>query len=247
MPFIPSNINEMLQTIYQESLIYSNRFEVIITPPLFLNMNQQELAKLTLRCDSVSVPGRSISTQSYRFYGPQRQMPFEALYSGDINLSFILSNDLRERNFFENWMNVICSKDNYKFSYYDQYATNITINILNRSDETVYSAMIEEAYPKSIGELGMAYDKENDFLRQEVTFAYRKWSTLPLTSNPPNYVELQPNNTVNNSQEMPPAMSPGMYANTRDRPVAQQFQQINGKLVRVGSDGSVNGVIGGNL
>lgn len=236
MPFIPSNINEMLQTIYQDNLTYANKFEVIITPPKFQLLNQQDMKKMTIRCESVAVPGRSLTTQNFRFYGPQRQMPFELLYSGDITLSFILSKDLRERNFFEGWMNGICNKDNYKFSYYDDYATSIEIHIMNRSDDVIYTAILEEAYPKSMGELGLAYEKENEFLRQEVTFAYRKWSPV-ITAG----AQASLGNNTPNQRNTP---APTMIANSRDR-VQQQFQRVNGRLVRVGSDGSVNGVIGG--
>jgi hypothetical protein len=248
MADIPSNINEMMSEIYRDSLIYANRFEVVINTPMVFNTRPTSTKSLTLRCNSVSVPGRSLTTQNYRFYGPQRQFPIEPLYSGDLSLSYILSNDLKERVFFEEWLNFVCNPNNYKFSFYDNYTTNITVNILNKTDEVVYSAIVEEVYPKQLGDLAMGYERD-EFLTQDITLAYRKYTPMIVRS--PNTTRISPStqnmegqNNISDMFKQIPTSSP--VSQTQQQP--RQVFGINpktGRIDRYGSDGTVNGVING--
>lgn len=176
MSKIPSNINEMVTVIAESGLAYSNRYEVDIAfPKRHPSRNMQAMRSMLVRCDSVAIPGRSLTTTAYRFYGPARNMPYEPIYSGEMNISIILSADLRERTFFEDWLNTIVNPTNYKFSYYDDYVSNMTITPLTKSDTTHTQFVVEEVYPKSIGDIQMGYDKDNDFLKMDITLSYRKY------------------------------------------------------------------------
>jgi hypothetical protein len=236
----------MLQNIYQDSLLFTNRYELIVNAPK--KMGAFVSRTMTLRCNSVSVPGRSLSTTNYRFYGPQRQMPYEPLYTGELGVSYILSGDMRERVFFENWLDIICNKNNYKFSYYDEYITTLTLNVLDKTDSVVYSAEIEEAYPKQIGEIGMGYDKENEYMIQDVTFAFRKYTPRSVTINSPAQSQIQNGSGAVNTQQNPTQTDPrsipfGLLPNSRDGMPRQWFEMRNGKMTRIGRDGSQNGIL----
>jgi hypothetical protein len=203
--FVRSNINEMVEEINRNGIIQSNKYEVVLDlPNVFRGEGIQqdplmrELAsistakRLTVRCNSATIPGRSFTTQNYKFYGPQRQFPTEPLYSGEISFTYILSRDLRERVFFEQWMNLICNPLNYKFSFYKDYTTTATINILDRMDNIIHSAIIEEIYPKQLGDLAVGYDKENEMMTQDVSFIYRKYTPLIVTQQIPPTEAIQP-------------------------------------------------------
>ena len=243
MTYIPSNINEMMGEIYRDSLIYANRFEMVLNTPAVFGYRPASQKQMTLRCTSASVPGRSLTTQNYRFYGPQRQFPTEPLYSGDLTLTYILSGDLKERAFFEEWLNFICNPFNYKFSFYDEYTTSGIINVLDKTDQVVYSATIEELYPKQIGELILGYEKDNEILTQDIVLAYRKYTpAVTLAPNPPS-------TTLSAAQRQ---VSPfGLNLPQALRPIQQPLQQVfainpkTGRINRYGSDGTVNGVING--
>lgn len=172
----PSNINSMMEAIVSSGLAFANRYEVIINAPALYSFSSTR--QLLIRCDSVVIPGRSFNTVPYRIYGPARNMPVEQIYSGEINLSFILSADLRERNAFEVWMNAISSVQDYKMSYYQEYAGLMQINVLNREDKITYTANVEEVYPKSIGDIQMGYEKDNEILRQDVVLSFRKYTPI---------------------------------------------------------------------
>ena len=240
-----SNIEQMMQNIIQNGLVTTNRYVVefgfckaltqasILTNP---SMNIfPDTKNLMLRCTAAALPGQDIASQSYKIYGPLRQMPYEAIYSGQLSLTYILSQDMRERAFFERWMDFIINKTNYKIAFYDEYTTTMSISVLNRNDEVMYRSHVQEVYPKTLGEIALATDKENEYMTQEITFAFRKYTSEYFTvqAPKPSATPSQPTNSENNQVSNPP--------------VQQQFQKVNGKLVKVGSDGSVNGVIGGNV
>jgi len=253
MSSIPSNINEMMENIKRDSIAYVNRFEVEILPPRIvpIGLLPSVSRSLTLRCNSVSIPGRSLTTQNYRFYGPQRQMPYEPLYSGDMNITYILSSDLRERIFFETWLDGICNPQNYKFSFYEEYITNMQIRMLDKTDTVVYTAILEEVYPKQVGEIMMGYEKDNEMATQDIILAYRKYTpifsvnTAPLPIPSPLPQQAQPNPNQVNPFLNP--FIPPMFLNPRDQGPRQWFERdpATGQILRRGIDGSVNGVING--
>ena len=215
-----SNISEMVNTITQSGLAFSNRYELLFgIPRAFGNVNIQQVKNMSIRCDSVTIPGRSLSTTPYRFYGPARNMPYEPIYAGELNLSVILSTDMRERKFFEDWTNSICSPSNYKFGYYDDYVTSLVVTVLSKDDVPTYTVNVEEVYPKSMGDLQMGYDKDNDYLRQDITLSFRKYT--------PQY------NGIPIPQPQEEFVGP---------PSPQQFLvNRGGSINRMGYDGTVNG------
>lgn len=171
-----SDISSIYQNIVNTGVVFSNRYEVIIfSPPQLTSIGSRQL---TLRCESATLPGRSISTVPYRFYGPARNMPYEPIYGSEISITFTLSADLFERRFFEEWMGLVCSRENYKLKYYNEYTTSIQINVLDRTDSVVFSVQLEEAYPKLIGDISMAYDRQDEVMKQDITLNYRKYSII---------------------------------------------------------------------
>ena len=61
----------------------------------------------------------------------------------------------------------------------------MTISVLDRGDIISYQSFVEEVYPKTIGEITVANDRENEYMTQEVTFAFRKYTSVfyPATDN----------------------------------------------------------------
>jgi len=198
-----SAITGIQQAILSTGFLQTNRFVVEITPPFGLDMslrsvdtesgnrsfisvggknNPQALQNMQFRCSSVTAPGVSVATTPYRVYGPVRQMPYEIIYGGEVSVTYILSRDMQERAFFENWLNLIIDPKNYKINFYDNYISEMKIHILDRSDAIVYTSLVEEAYPKMIGDIAMGNDKENEYITQEITFVFRKYTSNYLAS-----------------------------------------------------------------
>ena len=135
MADVSARIGHIFDAINRSSVAFSNRYEVLFgVPPIFNTGNYDQLQNMTIRCDSVTVQGRSFSTVQYRFYGPARNMPYEAIYAGEMTLSVLLSVYAREK-ILEDWFNLCVPRDDTNFS-----TTTITFATENRqltkSDQT---------------------------------------------------------------------------------------------------------------
>lgn len=172
-----SRVENMVSNILDNGLLTTNRYVAEIIVPRSMRGDSSQIPNLMIRCSNVTLPGKNINTINYRLYGPTRSMPYEILYDGNITLTYILSRDMNERAFFEKWMNSVVSNRDYKVGFYDDYIGSLAIHVLDRSDQTAYVSLVEEIFPKTIGEISLANDRENDYMIQEVTFGYRKYTS----------------------------------------------------------------------
>lgn len=226
MTFIPSNINELINSISRTGLAYNNRYEVLVNyPKTFPIKDPQDIRQIMIRCDSATIPGRSFSTTPYRLYGPARNMPYEQIYTGELNLSVILSADLRERTFFEMWMSLISSSSNYKFAYYEDYITNMEISVITKNDFATHKFIVEEVYPKTLGDIQIGYEKDNEIMKQDITLSFRKYTAQ----------------YIGPSMNPATSQSPSIQSTPQEQ-VHKFIKGQDGKLYRVGADGTVNGI-----
>jgi len=189
-----SNIDNLKSTISKKGgLARSNRFQVIFTPPQvsLLNTNPVSLiggllsgggAKnlindprdISLLCESVSLPGRSISTIDYMAEKQSVKMPYTYIDT-PVQMTFIITNDYYMRTVFENWYTSIFNTERYKVGYKKDYSTDIVIQQLNSKNIPVFGVKLEKAFPIEMTPLELSNATENDYLRMTVTFAYDKY------------------------------------------------------------------------
>jgi hypothetical protein len=173
-----SDIESIRQNIIDEvstGILKPNRFEVFISgldPSVFSD-------RFNMSCETVSFPGRSVSTQPARVYGPIREMPYERLYTGDLDVTFRMGRDMLERNFFEQWMDRIASKTSNDFKYHGTnesgYAKSMKINQLDKNNNVVYSILVREVFPKAVNTIELDHSKTDEYLKQIVSFAFRDY------------------------------------------------------------------------
>ena len=177
--YIPSDINNILESVTDPTLgvALANRFQVLITPPDYKQseMSQESAVQrhFSLRCESITLAGRSLATYPYRIYGPARNIPYESIYAGELQATFLLDKNLFIKTQFEEWMNMICMKPSYKLEFYENYCGMIEISLLDKEDIPKVKFEFYGVYPKLIGDLQFGNDKENEALRLDVTFCYR--------------------------------------------------------------------------
>ena len=108
-------------------LARTNRFNVIFTPPKqsLLNLNPEVLVgqlasgdtpsvrslindprDISLLCESVSIPGRSISTADYMADKQSNKFP-NTLIDSDIDMTWVLTNDYYMKTMFDGWLHII--------------------------------------------------------------------------------------------------------------------------------------------
>ena len=149
---------------------------------LFTQMGQQ----INIHCDSISMPGHDLQTQSLQFASePPRDVVQSHAFAGTINATFYADKYLRERHFFEMWQKMAVNTVTHKANYYDTYVGKMHIFQLG-SDNTVdvptYGIEAVEVYPATIAAIDYNYANANQLTKVTVAFNYKEWHNLAESS-----------------------------------------------------------------
>ena len=178
-----------------------NRYEIIILPPsipklgggstynVFEGLERRggtnDLQKISLRAQSVTLPGRNLATANdTNIYGPAREVVEGVTYAEDIAIEFQASSDLSERVFFEDWQRQAFDENTWNIGYYKDYIGSIEIFVLDKQDKKRFGIKLWEVFPKTIGSNPLAYGTNNDIMLIPVSFSFRYWTSLDLNRNP---------------------------------------------------------------
>ena len=197
-----SNISDFIARLKKTGLLRSNRYRVYFSGNGFTraytatsgsfvsaptgtiagNVRVPDLSgipglneTLSDACEIVSFPGSTVASMPYKVHGPARDIPYERLYDGDLEVSFRLDASGMIRRFFMNWQALIVDPQTNDLGYYDDYVCDMTIDIINNDDDVVMSGKLYEVWPKEVKPLSLGYANNEDYLRQEISFAYRKF------------------------------------------------------------------------
>ena len=134
---------------------------------------------LVMYCKTAQMPGRSYQTVEQRQINVPFKIPYVAAYE-DINFTFTLSEDLKERKFFEEWQATIYNEDSATMNYYDEYKGQCRVAQLDKEGNPTYTIMMRDAYPVALSSVDYAYDNTNQLQQMTVTMAYRYWTNMNL-------------------------------------------------------------------
>ena len=168
-----ASIEDFIANISKSGLTQANRYELRIKPPpkSFLT-NPDNLLKF--RVPPISLPGKTISTTETKIYGPIRMAPYTTTYD-QLTFSIYLSDNLKERDWFEDWFHQVIDFTTHKISYYNDYvAPQAELITYNKNDEKTHSVTFENLYPLSIGPVEYAYANEEP-AQCQITMFYRKY------------------------------------------------------------------------
>ena len=200
---MPFNITDFTAELNKGGIARSDFFEVVFTslpPKVVQSVNRSTLLGpsyftildgLRFRADSVTVPQRDITPIEYKDYGAPFKIGSTANYI-EIDVTFILSKDMRERNFFLAWQDVIAGDHRLKqtasrgssfdLGYFDDYKCD-GIEIIHyegdeNKDSPSYTTQLRDAYPLNVGPVTRSWASA-EVLKQQVTFTYRYFSEKP--------------------------------------------------------------------
>jgi hypothetical protein len=135
---------------FRKEIARPNKFDVNIPVPLTLIPYVNNAKSLNYRCESASLPGRSLATTEQKIgSNPVEKYPYLTTFN-DIQLTFIIDDDMSQKVFFDAWLNFINPQYNYNFRYKGDYATVITVNQYDVTNQISYSCNLYDAYPISI-------------------------------------------------------------------------------------------------
>ena len=158
-----------------------SRFDVILPPPLKLMVPYAFVSRnLMFRCEVSELPGRTFGTLDRKIYGPIEKHPYVTSYN-EVTMTFLVSEDMSERVFFDAWMELINPRSSYDFNYKSEYSTRILINQYNSAHIPIYSTMLIDAFPISMNQMDLDWSNENSAHKLTIVFAYHTWEPLSIT------------------------------------------------------------------
>lgn len=177
------NINDFKYSL-QPGPARPNRYQVHVFPPLAMIAEFGSVARsFSFLCDNATWPGTLIATSEDKIWGPIRKMPYLNTFE-DLRFSFICTENMEIRKFFDAWQQKIINRDNFLVSYYDQYAKDARVRIvlLGQDDNPIHGIICEECFPVEVVSQPLAYEETDTYLKVEVVMAYRQWKEDPIVN-----------------------------------------------------------------
>jgi hypothetical protein len=171
------NINDF-KSSFQKDLSRPHKFDVNIPIPLTLIPYIKSAKSLAYRCENAQLPGRTFATAEQKTYGPIEKYPYLNTYS-DIDMTFIVDDDMTQKIFFDAWLNYINPLYNNNMRYKGDYSTVITVNQYDVTNQISYSVNLYDAYPISINQMDLDWSSDG-YHKLNVTFAYTYWQNNSL-------------------------------------------------------------------
>jgi hypothetical protein len=133
---------------------------------------------LSFRIDTITMPQRSVNMINYQTYGAPYKIGGNLNYV-DIDFSVILSPDLREREFFLKWQDLIggdhrTGTTNWDIGYYDNYICKkgFTIYQLDPNGNRTRKIELIDSYPLMVGSINGNW-ATTDVQKINITMAFR--------------------------------------------------------------------------
>jgi hypothetical protein len=156
---------------FAKEIARPNKFDVSIPVPLTLIPYVSNAKSLNYRCENASLPGRSLMTLDQKIgSNPVEKYPYLTTYN-DIDLTFIVDDDMSQKIFFDAWLNFINPTYNYNFRYKGDYSTVITVNQYDMTNQISYSVNLYDAYPVSMNQMDLDWSADG-YHKLSISFAY---------------------------------------------------------------------------
>lgn len=177
--FLTSDISRQMAHIQNGSGFYARptRFAFILEGLLW-GLNE----RLNRNCQSISIPGRSLMSQSAKIYGSPKDQVYEVNYPTELQITFRVGEDMLERDFFDRWMNTAMSHHTHDVNYPDSYMTTMKIYQLDRQDNYVYCTELYNVFAKSIGDIELSTDSSDTIETVSITLGYSESQVVGYTT-----------------------------------------------------------------
>jgi len=154
-------------------LARANFFALTFTGPASISPNPFFINTI---CESVQLPGRSVSTFEHGMTHQVTKRPYSFINS-DVTLTFLITNDFYIKDLFDKWMRCVVNDSTAKIQYKNQYVSDMTITVLDVEHNMVYKVNLENAYPIDISVIELSNASENQVLRLTVTMTYDNYTS----------------------------------------------------------------------
>lgn len=168
------SISTFSSTIAKQGLYSSNKFEVEIQLPGIIG-GANEARSMSIMCESASIAGRTISTLTDRIYGLKREIPYNDYTYDALQLTFVCSEDLRERKLLDKWSEAVVSPINGSdVAYFDTITSIIKVYPMDRYGyrSSNYQITYVEVFPKTVQAIELNHSTTNQISKVIASFSY---------------------------------------------------------------------------
>jgi len=160
----------------------ASHYEVMVFPPSIHPATQGEMRSISMRCESVAMPGMNLaSSPDVNMYAVQQEVVDGVTFSGSTNMVFTASQNFSERKFFEQWQGLAWNRRSWNIGYYDDYVGSAEIYLLDRSHKKVFGVKLFDVFPKEINGTDLSYAPASGTgLKLTVQMQYRYWDALSI-------------------------------------------------------------------
>lgn len=200
---ISSSINDFVAQISKDGIASPNRYWVefsfpqlsrsflrddLTSPSIFenvpANMDTGQImtqfngsGQLSIMCTIAQMPGRTINTNEHKHENYPIKIPFSQSYD-EVTLGFTLSENLKERRFFELWQDVVLNVPTGTLNFYNEYTAPLRIYALDKTNRIKYGVELRECYPTNLSAVDYTYASTNDILSMSVSLSYKYWVNI---------------------------------------------------------------------
>lgn len=186
-------INEFITAFGESGYARANRFRVSFQMPsgigeagYFTNTNSERgniaatqnrlngKGAVDIMCHTCTLPSREIQGIELKQYGPVHRMPVTGSYM-PVSFAFYSGADLAVREYFETWQTAAINISSNTFNFYDEYTSDIKIQVLDVEDQVKYTVDIYEAWPSSVSQVDYSYSNNDTAQSFMVVMQYRYW------------------------------------------------------------------------
>lgn len=150
------------------SLGVVNRYNIIIDKPGLQETPYKFLAK------GINLPGLDLQSTARTILGLTRE-PVSGIDYDLCNITFTDDNKLSIRKVITGWMKECFNSETGTAGFFNDYVKDMTIEILNRANEPVLRILIESAYPKSMSETILGFDRNDQPFEFTAAFKFYRW------------------------------------------------------------------------
>lgn len=128
-------------------------------------------------CKAASLPESTIGMVNVPFMGRSIKVAGDKEFA-DWTVTMLTDTDMDGRKSFERWMNLMNSHQlnlgvNAPLAYY----ANLSVDMLGRNGEVIYTTDLKACFPINVGELTLGYDNNDAIAEYPVTFAVNYWTS----------------------------------------------------------------------
>ena len=179
--FSPDTLKALLGS--QGGLSYNDKYMVTLNkPPKFELPGGIAMRKrLTMLCDTATLPTKSLATFEKSIYGPVKAMPYRMTFT-EASMSFIMTDSMGEKHYFDAWQNMIVDQKTGNVGFFNDYICDITISKFGRAandfgDKPTYEVTLFDAWPSIVSEVQLSHSGGTEAMKLPVTFQFRKWES----------------------------------------------------------------------